>query len=84
MDFSLLRFMSPIKSSFDPGGNVHVIVSSRSPMQAPRPWLNQFVIAALGAGVVTSFAVAQGQNPFLALGITVFSGMAAVMLGQIL
>jgi hypothetical protein len=54
------------------------------PMQAPRPWLNQFVIAALGAGVVTSFAVAQGQNPFLALGITVFSGLAAVMLGQIL
>ena len=42
----------------------------------------QFLIAALGAGVVTTFAVAQGQSPLTALGITVFSGVAALVLGQ--
>ncbi|WKW06670.1 hypothetical protein [Synechococcus elongatus] len=52
-----------------------------------RPFLNsalldQFLIAALGAGVVTTFAVAQGQSPLTALGITVFSGVAALILGQ--
>jgi hypothetical protein len=34
--------------------------------------------------VITSFAVAQGQNPFTALGITLFSAIAAVMVGQAL
>ncbi|WP_208676660.1 hypothetical protein [Synechococcus elongatus] len=52
-----------------------------------RPFLNsalldQFLIAALGAGVVTTFAVAQGQSPLTALGITVFSGVAALIIGQ--
>jgi len=28
--------------------------------------------------------VAQGQNPFAALGITLFSAVAAVMVGQVL
>jgi hypothetical protein len=37
------------------------------------------LIAALGAGIVTSFAVSQGQNPFIALGITVFSALVAVI-----
>ena len=32
--------------------------------------INAAVTAALGAGAVTSFAVSQGQNPFLALAIT--------------
>lgn len=36
------------------------------------------VAAALGAGIVTSFAVAQGQNPFLALGITAFAVIVAL------
>ena len=42
------------------------------------------VAAALGAGVVTSFAVAQGQSPFLALGITLFSAGAAIVLERYL
>jgi hypothetical protein len=44
----------------------------------------QIAVAFLGAGVITSFAVAQGQNPLTALGITVFSALAAVMVGQVL
>ena len=44
----------------------------------------QLAFAALGAGVITTVAVAQGQNPLTALGITVFSAVAAVMVGQIL
>ena len=50
-----------------------------------RPSLTtQLAVACLGAGVITSFAVAQGQNPFTALGITLFSALAAVMVGQVL
>ena len=50
-----------------------------------RPALTtQLAVACLGAGVITSFAVAQGQNPFTALGITLFSALAAVMVGQVL
>jgi len=44
----------------------------------------QLAVACLGAGVITSFAVAQGQNSFTALGITLFSAVAAVMVGQLL
>ncbi len=43
----------------------------------------QLAVACLGAGVITTVAVAQGQNPMTALGITVFSAVAAVMLGQV-
>ena len=44
----------------------------------------QLAVACIGAGVVTSLAVAQGQNPLTALGITLFSAVAAVMVGQVL
>jgi len=50
-----------------------------------RPALaRQLLVAGLGAGVITSYAVAQGQNPLTALSITVFSALAAVMVGQVL
>lgn len=45
-----------------------------------KDWLGAFVIAALGAGVITSLAVSQGQNPFVALGITVFAATVAVLI----
>ncbi len=45
---------------------------------------NQLAVACIGAGLVTSVAVAQGQNPLTALGITLFSAIAAVMAGQLL
>jgi hypothetical protein len=44
----------------------------------------QLAVASLGAGVITTVAVAQGQNPLTALGITLFSAVAAVMVGQVL
>jgi phosphoglycerate-specific signal transduction histidine kinase len=46
--------------------------------------ISQLAVACIGAGVVTSLAVAQGQNPLTALGITLFSAVAAVMVGQVL
>jgi len=45
---------------------------------------NQLAEAALGAAVITTLAVAQGQSPLTALGITVFSAVAAVAVGQVL
>ena len=45
---------------------------------------SQLAVACLGASVVTSIAVAQGQNPLTALGITLFSAVAAVMVGQVI
>jgi len=54
-----------------------------TPSPSPRGELvTQLAVAALGAGVITSIAVAQGQNPLTALSITLFSAMAAVLVGQ--
>jgi hypothetical protein len=44
--------------------------------------LGAAVTAALGAGIVTSFAVSQGQNPLVALAITGFSALVAVLVSQ--
>ncbi|MEB3307659.1 MAG: hypothetical protein VKK98_05855 [Cyanobacteriota bacterium] len=58
-----------------------------TPSPSPQPRsevVSQLAIACIGAGVVTSFAVAQGQNPLTALAITLFSAVAAVMVGQLL
>ncbi|HEY9736095.1 MAG TPA: hypothetical protein V6D06_07425 [Trichocoleus sp.] len=49
---------------------------------ARKDWVGAAVTAGLGAGVVTSFAVAQGQSPLLGLGITVFAALAAVIIDQ--
>jgi hypothetical protein len=37
------------------------------------------ITAALGAGIVTSFAVAQGQNPLIGLGITAIAALFGVI-----
>ena len=58
-----------------------------TPSPSPREHgdlINQLAVACIGAGVVTSVAVAQGQNPLTALGITLFSAVSAVMAGQLL
>jgi hypothetical protein len=47
-----------------------------------KDWLTAAVTAALGAGIVTSFAVSQGQNPFIAMAITGFSALVAVLFSQ--
>ncbi|MGF1460161.1 MAG: hypothetical protein ACFBSG_14190 [Leptolyngbyaceae cyanobacterium] len=49
-----------------------------------KDWLGSFVTAALGAGIITSLAVAQGQSPWLAMGITGFAAAIAVALDQLL
>lgn len=61
----------------------------RSVFPSPEPrsraeLVSQLAVACLGAGVITSLAVAQGQNPLTALGITLFSAVAAVAVGQVL
>ncbi len=45
------------------------------------PWVAA-VTAALGAGVATSFAVSQGQSPWIALGITVFAAVVALFIDR--
>ncbi len=49
-----------------------------------KDWVASLVIAALGAGVITSFAVNQGQNPLVGLGITAISALFAVTLDSLL
>lgn len=46
-------------------------------------WVGSMVTAGLGAGIITSFAVSQGQSPWLAIGITAFAAIAAVLIEQI-
>jgi len=46
--------------------------------------LGAAVTAALGAGIVTSFAVSQGQNPLVALGITSFAVLIALVFDALL
>ncbi len=45
----------------------------------PKDLLTSLVTAGLGAGIITSFAVSQGQSPWVGIGITLFAaGMAVV------
>jgi hypothetical protein len=41
--------------------------------------LDAAIPAAIGAGVVTSFALAQGQHPAIAIGITIIATLFAVI-----
>lgn len=49
-----------------------------------KDWIGATVIAALGAGIITSFAVSQGQNPLIGLGITIFAAISAVTIDHFL
>jgi len=49
-----------------------------------KDWIGATVIAALGAGVITSFAVSQGQNPLVGMGITLFAAVSAVAIDHFL
>jgi len=51
---------------------------------ARKDWVGAAVTAGLGAGIITSFAVSQGQNPLLGLAITVFAAITAVLIDQLL
>lgn len=45
-----------------------------------KDWLTAGLTAAMGAGIITTLAVSQGQNPFVALGITAFATMTALVI----
>lgn len=47
-----------------------------------KDWLSAVIMAALGAGAVTSFAISRGQHPALALSITAFAVMAALVVEE--
>lgn len=49
-----------------------------------KDWLSALVTAGLGAGIITTFAVSQGQSPWMGMGITLFAAIAAVLLEQIM
>jgi hypothetical protein len=46
-------------------------------------WVGEVVIAAAGAGVATTFAVARGQSPAVGLGITAFAAIAAIVINRL-
>lgn len=45
--------------------------------------LSAALVSAIGAGIVTSFAVGQGQNPLVALAITGFASLCGVIFHQL-
>lgn len=45
-----------------------------------KDWLSSVVTSAIGAGVVTSFAISQGQHPLIAFGVTGMAIAAALMI----
>lgn len=47
-----------------------------------KDWLSAVITAAVGAGAVTTFAISQGQHPLMALGITGFAVMAALVVEE--
>ena len=49
-----------------------------------RDWLGEVIVASAGAGVVTTFALARGQNPLVALGITAFAATMAIAINRLL
>lgn len=46
--------------------------------------LESVVTAGLGAGIVTSFAISQGQHPLLAFSITGFAIVISLMVDRLL
>ncbi|MGK7934167.1 MAG: hypothetical protein AB4041_22440 [Microcystaceae cyanobacterium] len=44
-----------------------------------KDFLGAALTAGLGAGIVTSFAVANGQNPLIAIGITSLAAICGVV-----
>jgi di/tricarboxylate transporter len=48
-----------------------------------KDYISAALTAALGAGIVTSFAVNQGQHPLIALAITGFAALCGVICHQL-
>jgi len=52
--------------------------------QSGKDWVSSLLIAALGAGVITSFAVGLGQSPLDGIGITAIAATIAVIIDALL
>jgi hypothetical protein len=52
--------------------------------ESKRDWVSAVITTGLGAGVATSFAVSQGQDPAIAAVITVFAIAAALLIDRVL
>ncbi|MGL5871401.1 MAG: hypothetical protein ACRC2R_03355 [Xenococcaceae cyanobacterium] len=50
--------------------------------KADKDLLGAAATASVGAGIVTTFAVSQGQHPALAIGITIIAAVFAVVCHQ--
>jgi hypothetical protein len=50
--------------------------------QSDKDLITAGLISALGAGIVTSFAVNQGQHPFVALAITAIASVCGIICHQ--
>lgn len=50
--------------------------------KADKDLLGAAATAAVGAGIVTTFAVSQGQHPAIAIGITIIAAVFAVVCHQ--
>ncbi|HEY9875049.1 MAG TPA: hypothetical protein V6D12_16555 [Candidatus Obscuribacterales bacterium] len=59
--------------------NLNWVLPTMDNKNSDRDPVASAVTAALGAGIVTSFAVSQGQNPLVALGITSFAVVVALV-----
>jgi hypothetical protein len=59
-------------------------ISTMYDKDSKKDWLGGAVTAALGAGIVTSFAISRGQHPLLALGITAIAVTATLIIDHYL
>lgn len=63
--------------------STHNFLTTMYNKNSEKDLLGAAVTAALGAGIVTSFAVSQGQNPLVALAITGSSVLVALICREI-
>ena len=49
-----------------------------------RDWLGEVIVASCGAGVITTFAIARGQNPLVGIAITAFAAAVAILVNRLL
>jgi len=63
---------------------INLLPISKMYKESKKDWLGGAVTAALGAGIVTSFAISRGQHPLLALGITAVAVTATLIIDHYL
>lgn len=46
-------------------------------------FMSEVIVAAAGAGVATTFAIARGQSPLMGLAITAFAAISAIIINRL-